>query len=196
MHRIRHLLRQLPQRRPFCISTRGKGRRYSRLILGQTVFALVCFALAPGTARADLARGTVDLSWGGFDFTTQTQNPLYTPDRDISWCIIVEPPLGDRFCLWNGAGILAVADSAVENITYAPPDITSYDFDAIPVNEQAYVLMTGDGFYVKFAVRQFQPYGQLTIEYFVQMDGTNNLNDDLIVAVQETTWGRVKSLYR
>lgn len=157
---------------------------------------IVSPALTPVTARADLAHGTVDLSWGGFDFSTQTQHVTDIDDIDIASCIIVDPPLGYRFCLWYGAGILAVADTTVENITYAPADITAYDFDVAPVQGQAYVLKAGDGFYVKFAVRLFQPYTTLTIEYYVQMDGTNNLNDDLIVAVEETTWGRVKALYR
>jgi hypothetical protein len=195
MHRIEQVLRTQPWLRLFDISTHciQSTRRPFKITVGG--IALGCLALTPGTPRADLITGTVDLAFGGFDFTTQVQNPAYTPQRDISWCVVVDPPLGDRFCLWNGAGILAV-DSTVENITYAPPDISSYGFDVAPILGQAYVLMTGDGFYVKFAVRQLEPYAHLAIEYYVQMDGTNNLNDDLIVAVQETTWGRVKSLYR
>jgi hypothetical protein len=56
-------------------------------------------------------------------------------------------------------------------------------------------MKTGDGFYLKFVVRRFQPLGGgLLIEYYVQMDGSNNLDD--FVAVRPTTWGRVKALYR
>jgi hypothetical protein len=162
------------------------------LFLG-TVLA-VC--LSPATPRADLAQGSVDLLYGGFDFSTETQDPLYNPYKDISWCIIVDPPLGDRFCLWNGAGLLAVPDTTVENITYAPPDISSYEFDVAPTLGQSYVMKTGDGIFLKFSVRQFVPYVTLVIEYYVQKDGTNNLRDDIIVPVRPATWGRIKALYR
>jgi hypothetical protein len=152
--------------------------------------------VAPCGVHADLKRGTVDLFNGGFDFTTETQDPLYNPWIDIAWCIVVDPPIGDLFCLWNGAGLLAVPDSTLESITCAPPDISSYEFEVAPTLGMAYVMRTGDGVYLKFAVREFEPYVGLVIEYYVQKDGTNNLRDDVIVTVRAATWGRVKALYR
>lgn len=148
------------------------------------------------TTHADLSHGTVNLLGGGFDFTTETQSTEYDEYRDIAWCIVVDPPLGDLFCLWNGAGLLAVPDTTVEDISYAPPDIASYEFELAPVLGQAYVMLTGDGVYLKFAVREFEPYVGLVLEYYVQKDGTNNLRDDIIVPVRTTTWGGVKALYR
>jgi len=83
---------------------------------------------------------------------------------DIAWCFVTDPPLGDQLCMWNDAGILAVADTTVEDISYASPDDQFYTHDGVPpIEGQAYVMKTGDGFYLKFAVRLFQPLGGLLI---------------------------------
>jgi hypothetical protein len=170
----------------------------SRWKLVVATLSAVILAATPELPRADLTHGFVNLVNGGFDFSTRTQYAGGVDYIDVAWCVVLDPPLGDRLCMWNGSGILAVPDSAVEDITHAPPESTLYSPDANPVPGQAYVVRTGDGFYAKFAVREFIKTADahsLLIEYFVQMDGTNHLDDDIIVAVQQTTWGRVKALY-
>jgi len=146
-------------------------------------------------ALADLAHGFTDLAGAGFDFSEQKSYPPPAPNYpvDISFAIVVDPPLGPMLATWWGSHILAVPDTLVEDITTAPEDVGFYHLDAVPVYNRAYVFKTGDGFYVKFAFRS-EFSGDAIIEYFVQMDGTNNLRDDM-VPVRPSTWGAVKALY-
>jgi hypothetical protein len=162
------------------------------------IILLVTGLAVAGTSRlagARLAHGTVDLEGCHFVFGEQKCYPgnLVDDPVDIALIIIVEPPLGPMLSAWHDGGILAVPDSTVENITWAPSDMKAYGIGAPPVYNRAYVFKTGDGFYAKFAFRS-EYSGQAIIEYWVQIDHTNILVDP--TPTQASTWGRVKSLYR
>jgi hypothetical protein len=166
---------------------------FRRIVISLLAASLVIIGIND-RASANLVHGTVDLvGIGGFDFSDQKVYPPPVTDYpiDISFAIVVDPPLGPRLVAWHGY-ILAVPDSLVENITTAPEDASAYHLDEIPVYNRAYVFKTEDGFYAKFAVRS-ELSGNMIIEYFVQTDGTNVLVDP--TPTQATTWGRVKALY-
>lgn len=162
------------------------------------LFLITSFAMIGISRPADakLTHGSVDLIGGcQFVFSDQTcyhGNPVDDP-CDLEFIVIVDPPLGFMLSAWHDGGVLAVPDSTVENITWAPTDMKAYSIGAPPVYNRAYVFKTGDGFYAKFAFRS-EITGQAIIEYWVQMDHTNVLVDP--TPTQASTWGYVKSLYR
>lgn len=165
----------------------------ARSFRGARVILLGLFLLLGWTthSRAELAHGTVDLREGGLDFSELQLVEFGSPAADLGLIYVVDPPLGYRFWTgWNGSFIMT-ADSTLEEITAAPEDDALYDQDAVPVVGQAYIVKASDGFYAKFALREFSR--DVLIEYYVQLDGTNVLID--AVPLQQTTWGRIKALY-
>ena len=167
-----------------------KHRPVIRVLLG---LSLILITGRP--AWADLAHGFTDLAGAEFDLGTQISYPPPVTDYpgDISYGIVVEPPLGPQLLMWWGGGILAVPNTPVENITAAPTDANAYHSNEPSEPGMAFVVRTGDGFYAKLVVRAWLP-NSVVIEYWVQMDGTNDLDD--VVAVMPSTWGSVKALYR
>ncbi len=186
----------------FMVCVVSKCRRLvpaNRLMLSQlrnTLVALVVLSSFASTARAALVHGDVDIAFGGFDFSEQRLLPPgVNPKTDLIYAVVVSPPLGPMFYTGiNYSYILAVPDSTLDQVTVAPEDSSVYSMDAVPVLGRTYIVKTSDGFYAKFALREFTPDIVVRIEYYVQMDGTNNL-DTTTVPVEQVTWGRIKSLY-
>ena len=165
--------------------------------LRNTLVALVVLSSFASTARAALVHGDVNIAVDGFDFSEQRLVPSggNSEEMDLMYAVVVSPPLGPMFYTGiNYSYILAVPDSTLDQVTVAPEDSSVYSMDAVPVLGRTYIVKTSDGFYAKFALREFTPDIVVRIEYYVQMDGTNNL-DTTTVPVEQVTWGQIKALY-
>jgi hypothetical protein len=174
----------------------------SRKLVGFCLAVAILIPTRP--VRAEVIHGTVSLhptyvmGWpdpmywhDGFDFETQTVVVYTTESSDLSWGETT--PDGEAlFFPHNADGIVHVPTPLTQLET--APTIAAGFSSAQNVNPTAvYVMRTGSGHYVKFA-QHFPDESDLTIEYYVQMDGSRNFGPT--VAVQPTTWGKVKALYR
>jgi len=174
----------------------------SRQLVG---FWLVVVNLAPiCSVRAEIIHGIVALhptyvmGWpdpmvwhDGFDFETQSVVVYTTDSSDLSWSEVV-PDAEATLFPHNAAGI-QVVNVPLDELDAAPVIPADYFAERLVSPTAVYVMRTGQGHYVKFA-QHFPDKGDLTIEYYVQMDGSPNFGPAL--PVQPTTWGRVKALYR
>jgi len=158
------------------------------------VFLVVLLATSlaiTSTAHAELIHGYTNLWNGGFDFSAQAT----TNDFDIGDVFlfhIFDPPLGWRLASFQSNGILGVSDS-LDGVTTAPADTTQYGDLLEVMTGITYVVRTRDGLYAKFEFLVWEPWVTAQIEYYVQMDGSRDL--DSTVPVESTSWGRVKALY-
>jgi hypothetical protein len=97
----------------------------------------------------------------------------------------------DTLLVGNGSARITLSDSSYESLVEAPEDSTLYvEFIGVFLGE-AYVIRTREGHYAKFRI-PITP-GPGLIEYTYQDDGSRALAEP--VAVEETTWGRIKALY-
>jgi hypothetical protein len=177
----------------------------SMLIVG----AFLCCGV--GTARSQLVHGVhvlvPEVSLPDFccanaiDFSTQTSTIPSSGDADLYYAEITGVPGAWLFHAVNDAHVVAVPD-AFDDLVVAP-EPTPGDITATATLRQTYVIKTGDGFYAKFIVREAEdglPSGwggvccRLKIEYYVQLDGSRNLDSQL--PVHATSWGRIKALSR
>jgi len=159
--------------------------------MGAVLVALMLRLSWPGLAMAELGHGTATIGGGGFDFSEQQQ--IYEPleEGDLYLGLFEGPQGGYRFFTWWNGSLILTADSTLEQITTAPVEDAAYGQEAVPILGQAYIVKTSDGFYAKFAVREY--YSAAVIEYYVQLNGTNVFVDP--VAIEPTTWGRIKAVY-
>jgi hypothetical protein len=147
--------------------------------------------ILPPESRAELVHGFADLCDGGFDFSNQEST--VGGDADVELYNIFEPPLGWRIVGFQPHAIAVVPGSTLEIVTEAPSDTTMYwDMREVFLGT-TYVVRTVDGFYAKFQITDWQPWLAANFEYYVQMDGSRNL--DSSVPVYPTTWGRLKAMY-
>ncbi len=162
----------------------GKHSHISLLVLTSI---LVCTLVHP--ALGEVLRGIGTSSQGGWDFSEEA--PVHWLDGDIAVGYVVDPPLG--WLVWgaNGGKIVLLADSTFEDLTEAPADTSLYKYEEQGIAGATYVCRTGDGHYAKF--RYVSPSFSM-IEYAYQTDGTPSFLDP--VPVEETTWGRIKSLFK
>ena len=156
--------------------------------------AISCFILAAAPSRAELIHGTATFGFfQAIDFSTQSIVSCNTPTSDacVSENVIF---LTIDLIGYNDCTIAFVPDSTLEAITTAP--MTGYHpTENLDQVNKAYVARTGDGFYAKFAPRSIDNANLIvTIEYYVQMDGSPSFGPSLPTA--STTWGRIKALYR
>ncbi len=171
------------------------------------------FLGGPGPTRAEVihgVNGVMDMNLGapycvcGYEFDFETQQPLFYPPYPPDLTDLGALSSGEQFSssypitfrLLHGATGLAVVDSTLEALTTAPPLPYANTIPG-PAIGRTYVVLTGEGRYVKFAVRTMQEgpgFGEVGIEFYVQMDGTPYFGPT--VAVRPTTWGRIKALYR
>ena len=156
------------------------------LLLGGFVFALSAPAAFGGVIH-----GFADFSLGAWDFSAQITVGPFTPDADLYFAFVVDPPLGDWIAAVNGA-MIAMVDSSFGELTTAPVDTSLYDYDMAAILGITYVIRTGEGHYAKFTVDQLYPL--IVLEYVYQPNGSPMLVDP--VGVEQTTWGRVKAIYR
>lgn len=178
-------------------------RRYRLALL--SIFAVfICFGSAI-PSRCEVIHGVAGLNTAhidfypyglindeSFDFSTRTVVPINAGDLSWNLDMRVQPVLEFRQCYAKQV------PGTLEDLQVAPspiggPLLGDMGYDAGP---GVYVVQTSDGLYVKFRNLCFicdNTYF-LKIEYYVQTDGTPNFGPT--VAVEPTTWGKVKALYR
>lgn len=134
-----------------------------------------------------------------FDFNTQNLVDHWSDDADLGVGFGCDggPYFDPSVTSLNGATGTAYPDSTLEELTMAPPPPYGSFWMWDDLNT-TYVMLTGDGLYVKFASRAFHEihciYAGVEVEYYVQTDGTPFFTPTL--PVQSTTWGQIKALYR
>ncbi|MCH7548850.1 MAG: hypothetical protein IH969_04820 [Candidatus Krumholzibacteriota bacterium] len=172
----------------------------SRFILRLFCVTLLLSAVHASPSRSELVHGFFKLGYStiydvcinAFDFSTQTRVGPSSDKADLCY----EQSVNTNYQVWwplHGTTITASL-SPLEGISVAPEGPYLY-FDESLLLGRTYVLLTGDGLYAKLAVRGINFEGfNVTFEYYVQMDGTRNL--DTVLPVEPTTWGQVKALYR
>ena len=141
-------------------------------------------------AHAELKHGYTDI-YVGFDFSTQLVVADVTDDK-CDLCIYHVFMIGERIYTGENASLITtIVNASLNDVTEAPVDSELYSGDAIPWINAAYVVHTSDGYYAKFIMTGKWPSG--IIEYWVQMDGSGNL--DHTVPVEKSSWGRIKALF-
>lgn len=138
------------------------------------------------------------VSTDAFDFSAQAIVDHLSTNADLSYQEMQNHP-GD-WDFFDFSGIVTVPNTTLEQIQQAPVD--GYVFDNDARIGRSYVAKTTDGLYAKFRITEFNDglggddkgCCSIVIEYYVQMDGTPTFGPAL--PVDQTTWGRVKALYR
>ena len=130
-----------------------------------------------------------------FDFSSQTIVRHDSPGADLCFFAWVQYPSPWIFKPL-AVGLRLETDTSLEDLLVAP--VSGYSntrYWDIRVGD-VYTVSTDDGFYAKFRVHSGGPpiCCSITIEYYVQMDGSRNLDQQ--VPAHSTTWGRVKALYQ
>jgi hypothetical protein len=178
----------------------------SRQLVG---FCLAVAILIPSRyVRAEVIHGTVALhptyvmGWpdpmvwhDGFYFETQTIVVYTTDASDLSWAEVT--PDGEATFFPHSDGGIQLAGPAGSHLAEldTAPAIPANYFESRRLDPgSVYVMRTGAGHYVKFALHVPDEGADTTIEYYVQMDGSQSFGPAL--AVQPTTWGGVEALYR
>ena len=156
--------------------------------------ALFAASCSPAEANSEVISGIVNLIHGGWDFSEQvsTTGPF---EGDISIVIVVDPPLGWRVVasFFSTALIAVIPDSTYEELQFAPADTSVYSFDAPADVGLVYVIRTEEGHYAKMHLLQCD-YAGISMEYTYQPDGSRRLFNE--IAVESTSWGKIKALYR
>ena len=139
-------------------------------------------------ARAELIHGFADLSNGGVDFSLQQSDIVdHVSGADI-FLAVVDPP-GGYFIMAceNTSALSFVHGVTLEQITEAPEDLSAYECFAGAAWNAAYIIRTADGLFAKLA---FDDWNQgeyfpnrWTIEYFVQTDGSRDLDSTTLVSL-------------
>ncbi len=167
---------------------------------------LALLSTAPHAARAEIVHGFLTarpdyfpgccIGCGeAFDFSAQT---IVRHDAAGADLCFFEP--ANNIDFWEflslgGSGIQRAArGESLGGLMLAPEG--GYKARKNIVLEGVYVILTGDGLYAKLGVHETSMTicCHLTIEFYVQLDGTRNL--DQRVPVEQSTWGRVKALYQ
>jgi hypothetical protein len=112
---------------------------------------------------------------------------------DVGILFIFDPPIGYVLAGYSWHSLYFVPDSTLDGVTEAPADTMLYSNRLDIVLDGTYIVRTIDGLYAKFQMLTWDPYGLADFEYYVQMDGSRNL--DSSVPTRRTTWGRLKALY-
>ena len=140
---------------------------------------------------AELKHGYTDI-YVGFDFSTQLVVPDVTDDK-CDLCIYHVFMIGTRlYSCENNSLITTIDGVSLSDVAQAPTDNQQYICDAIPSVDDVYVIHTSDGYYAKFVLSENWHVDGI-IEYWVQMDGSGNL--DHTVPVEKSSWGKIKALF-
>ncbi len=143
--------------------------------------------------------GYADLmtAWDFSDSTTCSLFEGYCGDLAVGeadWQATAEPATMVLLAMAPSAGIaIAAADSSYEELMTAPEDSTEYFAWVVPCPAGVYVVQTNEGHYAKIRPMDLNASWEFTFEYSYQDDGTPILVDG--VPTEQTTWGRIKSLY-
>jgi hypothetical protein len=147
-----------------------------------------------GVLEAKIHTGIGDIAC--WDFSDSTSGG----DCDITyWVTRASAPLEPCFMYLatNLPAKIAVGPEGVsyEDLTVAPTDPSLYYVDQCYVLDGVYVVKTPEGHYAKLkAVDNFSFTNNFY--YVYQDDGSPNFFDDLPLAVETTTWGRIKTLFQ
>jgi hypothetical protein len=166
---------------------------------------LASAGFSPLSSRGDVIHGFQTLSptyvqdqgsiFGeyGLDFATQTVVPLSSGSADIYFFEYYRN--GQEWVATkNGHG--GDVETPLVDLTTAPEVLSWGELESPAPLDRTFVVKSGDGLYAKFAVRTVDSEGccSVSIEYYIQTDGTPYFGPAL--AVEASTWGRVKALYR
>jgi len=150
-------------------------------------------------AYSGIISGTGVLDKGSWDFSDTTSVSPESEDADF-FVIITALTLTDAIPLETYIGtnypamIAVIRDSTFEELKFAPPDTSSlYDYDALMLPNQFYVIKTHEGHYAKFRFLK-SPVQHPMIEYVYQPDGSRRLFD--AIGVERYSWGAIKSMFR
>ena len=186
--------------------------RFTRPLLLFLFVALL--SIVPRAARAEIVHGFLTarpdypasdigaLPGESFDFDTQTIVRWDSAGADLT--IFQQDIFTPRPWFFGAQGAARITRRlavSLEDLLVAPE---SGYHGAVVIELGVYVIKTnggdhGESVFAKFRVHRIAaPWlGHccfVTIEYYVQLNGSRNLNP--LVPVEETTWGRVKALYQ
>jgi hypothetical protein len=155
--------------------------------------AVVLMLLAPPAAHAELVHGFGSFNNGGFDFSAQEYVTDIDGPFDVWLIDIFDPPIGWVLGGYTDNSIRYHSGVELDDITEAPEDPASYTLFLGVWTDGVYIIRTLDGLYAKLRMTAWAPWGPADFEYYVQMDGSTDL--DSSIAVVPTTWGSIKALY-
>jgi hypothetical protein len=180
--------------------------------MAKRIFVILSLSVAlfPPAVRAEIIHGfqVLQPTWVqdhgsifgeyGFDFSTQTIVPLNSGSADV-YCFEYYRNGSEWVASKDGNGVVVI--DSLENVKLAPKVLSTGEFEGqVEFQGQVYdpytfVFRTNDGLYAKFAVRSVSTVCcGISIEYYLQTDGTRSFDPE--VAVEASTWGRVKALFR
>ena len=163
------------------------------------ILALGALISASSVARSEVLHGTVtllpwymqgcDCGWDqAFDFSEQAITSVGSSGANLAF----EFGAQDGRPMWSArnASLLYYLPVTIESLDTVPETGTD-GRDIRPTG--TFVMKTTEPMWVKFTVRG-STGTDVIIEYYVQTDGTPYFGPAL--AVESSTWGRVKALYR
>lgn len=158
----------------------------------------ILLPFSPNTASGELIHGTAKLFLGwdcdcdqSIDFSAQSLVFCHTPEADFAYYCDSKNPQQIEFGGYPGELMLTVDDIPFEDIDLAP--LSGNLYQAVRLN-RTYIMRTRDPLWAKVGVISINAGGTVDVQYVVQTDGTRVLGIPL--AVEPTTWGRIKALYR
>ena len=173
----------------------------SRLPLLVPIAAVFAFSLLDAhPCQAKLHSGEAHIHWDAvWDFSDSSAT--FLPNGDLYWveatALQHQLPLSSQLIYFstNAPALIAngPVDSTYGELTSAPANVDAYGEVQVASLGVVYIVRTGDGNYVKLQIIAFVG-GGITFEYTYQDDGSRVLAQPL--ATGQTTWGRIKSLYR
>lgn len=166
----------------------------------RTAILTLLIVVSAGSSRAVVLHGTLTLF------------PWYMPGCECGWDQAIDFSANSIVSKNSGAANLAFHFTPQNGTPYWSPDhfVTFYylpnstieSLESVPATGTAdgeihptgtYVMKTSENFWVKFTVRGSDG-DNVHIEYYLQFDGTRYFGP--LVAVEPSTWGKVKALYR
>lgn len=172
--------------------------RLSLLVPVVAVFAGSLLGARP--CQAKLHVGEAHIHWDAvWDFGDSLIT--FLPNGDLYWVEVTalqqQSTLSSQsiYFATNPPALIVFAppDSTYEQLSSAPADLGTYSESLAALLGYIYVVRTGEGNYVKLRIEAFVG-GGITLEYTYQDDGSRMFT--LPMATGQTTWGRIKSLYR
>jgi hypothetical protein len=149
-------------------------------------------------AAAPLAKATIHegFAWAGhWDFSDSVYS---ASDWDLTW-VLTDPwdpaPCTPVSFEMNWPAVIMLSNVAYGDLLVAPTDPGLYTSVHCFVRDGVYVVKTREGHYTK--IRTVDNFDLSTSIYYVhQDDGSPYFYDDHPLAVETTTWGRVKALFQ
>jgi hypothetical protein len=177
----------------------ARSAPYPKVMFVATICLVIVTAGSNSYSKIHKGLGYAEFD-SAWDFSDSSTCVLFEGDcGDLAMGITLmqtatEPTVMLMLAMAPHAGIaVASLDSTYEELTTAPEDSNEYFIMVVPYPDVVYVMRTNEGHYAKFRGVDLGPGGDFTLEYSYQDDGTRVLVDD--VPTEQTTWGRMKSLY-